>query len=192
MPRAATARCVNNSPNSSPILINSERSSTYFPANGFSITATAAAFRVAGAMSRSISRRVSSTKVASLRIFAFIVVSPQPVYSFDLRGFESAHTGMDSWSCGHDQRQQNLIRSGRIIDTDFHRVEMAANVRGIDVRDGHIEACARSSDFLGGGHNRFRTTQHLAHAIAARHVPQRAVLEFAGRSHNCAFAVALD
>jgi hypothetical protein len=52
--------------------ISSERSSTYFPAQGFSITATAAARRVGGETSRSISRWVSSTKVAILRILHFI------------------------------------------------------------------------------------------------------------------------
>ena len=36
----ATARWVSNSPNSSPIAISSDKSSTYLPAHGFSITAT--------------------------------------------------------------------------------------------------------------------------------------------------------
>ncbi len=54
--------------------INSERSSTYLPANGFSITAIAAARRVDGVTACPISSRVSSTTVTILRMIALIVV----------------------------------------------------------------------------------------------------------------------
>src|SRR5882762_9862568 len=101
MSRAATARWVRSSPSSSPICIRSERSSTYFPANGFSITATAAARRVGGVMARPISVRVSSRKVAILRILAFMVFLSKTVDAFDFRGLQAAGAGVDAGAGGH-------------------------------------------------------------------------------------------
>src|SRR2546421_1663117 len=63
-------------PKLSPIAIKGERSSTYLPANGFSITAIAAARRVGGATVCPISRYVSSTTVTILRMTALIVFRP--------------------------------------------------------------------------------------------------------------------
>src|ERR1700758_3556459 len=68
MPKAATALLASKSPSSSPMAINGERSSTYRPAKGFSITAIAAARRVGGLTPCPISIRVSSTTVTILRI----------------------------------------------------------------------------------------------------------------------------
>ena len=70
-PRASTS----SSPSSSPIAISGERSSTYFPAKGFSITAIAAARRVGGETWRPISICVSSTTVTILRMIALMIVS---------------------------------------------------------------------------------------------------------------------
>ena len=74
---------VNNSPSSSPIAINSERSSTYFPAYGFSITATAAARRVGGSTSapspsRSPQRTSAIFRILATRRSAFIAIRPLP------------------------------------------------------------------------------------------------------------------
>src|SRR5947209_5510370 len=72
MPSATIARSANSAPSSSPTSMSSERSSTYCPAKGFSMTAIAAARRVGGLTARPISVRVSSTTVTSLRMRAFI------------------------------------------------------------------------------------------------------------------------
>ena len=72
MPSAATALFESNSPSSSPIAISGLRSSTYRPANGFSITAMAAARRVGGVTGRPISVSVSSTTVTILRMTALM------------------------------------------------------------------------------------------------------------------------
>src|SRR5207248_7963223 len=53
--------------------------STYLPANGFSITAMAAARLVGGAMVFPISRCVSSTTVTILRITALILSASFPI-----------------------------------------------------------------------------------------------------------------
>src|SRR5579864_7066944 len=195
MPSAATARAVSSSPSSSPMAINSERSSTYFPAHGFSITATAAAFRVGGEISRSISRCVSSTYTAILRIFAFIPssswvsFSSQPVFTFDLRYFEAADAGMHAGAGGHHQREQNFVRARGIIDPNFHRVEMTAHVRGVDVGDGHVEPRAQTADFFCGRHDRLRATENFAHRISARHMPQSSMLDLSCRSDDRALAI---
>src|SRR5580693_3236435 len=68
MPKAATAFWASRSPSSSPIAISGERSSTYRPAKGFSITTIAAARRVGGLTRCPISIKVSSTTVTILRI----------------------------------------------------------------------------------------------------------------------------
>ncbi|MGY4360570.1 hypothetical protein ACVW0J_007063 [Bradyrhizobium sp. i1.7.7] len=76
MPSAATARFARSSPSSSPIAIRGERSSTYLPAKGFSITAIAAARRVGGETWRPISICVSSTTVTILRMIALMFRFP--------------------------------------------------------------------------------------------------------------------
>src|ERR1700694_2532217 len=73
MPSAATAFFESKSPSSSPMAIKGERSSTYLPANGFSITAMAAARLVGGATVCPLSRYVSPATVTILRITALIV-----------------------------------------------------------------------------------------------------------------------
>src|SRR5256885_5316067 len=171
MPRAATAREVRSSPSSSPIAINSERSSTYFPANGFSITATAAARRVGGEISRSISRRISSTNVAILRILLFILASPQSIFSLDLRRFQAARAGVDAGAGGHHQGEQNFVGARRVVDADFHGVKMAAHVGGVDVGNGHIEASSGTTHLLGRGHDCFSAAENFAHAVSAGSMP---------------------
>src|SRR5579864_8333853 len=192
MPSADTARVVSSSPSSSPIAINSERSSTYFPAQGFSITATAAARRVGGEISRSISRCVSSTNVAILRILALIFSSPQSVFPFDLRGLQTANTSMYPGPSRHHQRQKNLIRARRVVDTDFYRVEVAADIRSVDVRNRDVEPRSRPANFFCGRYNRLRPAQHFPHAVSAGRVPKRSVFDLSRRSYNRAFAITLD
>src|SRR5277367_6605773 len=196
IPRAATARCVSNSPSSSPIVINSERSSTYFPAQGFSITATAAARRAGGSTARPISVRVSSTKMAILRIFAFMLLScrpsSQPVLSLDLRRFQAADAGMYPCSGGHHQREQNFVGLRSISNTDLHCIEMTSYVRGVDMGDGNVETSSRTADFFSRRDDRLCSAEHVTHGIAAGNVPERAVFKLSGRAHNRALAVTLN
>src|SRR5882672_2492847 len=194
MPSAATARWVRSSPSSSPMSIRSVRSSTYLPANGFSITATAAARRVGGVIARPISVWVSSTKVAILRMQGFIGVrlSSEPVDAFDFRGLQAAGAGVDAWASGHDQGQENFVGARGVGDADFHGIEVAANVRGVDVRDGHVEAGARAAHFFCRSHDGFGVAEDLAHAVAAGGMPESAVFELSGSAYDRAFAVALD
>ena len=107
-------------------------------------------------------------------------------------GLEAADARMYARSRCHHQRQQNLIGPRRIVHAHFHRIKMAAHVRRIDVRDGHIEPRAWTANFLGRRHNRLRAAENLAHGVAAGHVPQRAVFEFSGGSDNRALAVAFN
>src|SRR5262249_39804037 len=141
MPSAATARWVSNSPSSSPISISSVRSSTYFPAYGFSMTATDAARRVGGWTIRPISLQISSTKVASLRIFAFIFgLSSQAVLSLDIRRFQSPNSSVNARAGGHDERQHYFIGARSISQAYLHSVKMAAHVRGIDMGNGNVQS----------------------------------------------------
>src|SRR5690348_15879221 len=141
--------------------MRSDRSSTYFPAQGFSITATAAAFRVGGEISRSISRCVSSTKVAILRIFAFILSSlgfpllSQTVFSLDLGGLEAANSRMNASAGGHYQGQHDIVAAGSIVEANLHGVEMTAHVRRVDVGNGDIEAHTWSAHLFCGSHDGF-------------------------------------
>src|SRR6516162_3327804 len=117
------------------------------------MTATAAALRVGGETCRSISRCVSSTKVAILRIFAFISIPgvrlAEAVFPFDLRCLQSANSCVHSSPGCHDQHQQNFVRAGSVVDPDFHGVEMTANVGRVDVSYRHVKPRSGSANLFG-------------------------------------------
>src|SRR5882672_4425935 len=96
---------------------------------------------------------------------------------------------MHSWAGGHDQRQQNFIRAWSVGQADFHRVEVAADVGGVDVRDGHVKTSSGATNFLGGSDNCLRSAKHFAHRVASGDMPECAVFDLAGRSDDCAFSV---
>src|SRR5262249_3202753 len=77
-------------------------------------------------------------------------------------------------------------------ESDFHSVEMASYIRGVDVSDGHVEASARAAHFLGGSDDGFGVSKNLAHGVAAGHVPEGAVLDFTGSADDSSLTVALD
>ena len=58
--------------------------------------------------------------------------------------------------------------------------------------DRNVEPRARPADLLGRRHDGLGVAQQLAHRVAARHVPQRAMLELAGLADDGALAVGLD
>ena len=58
--------------------------------------------------------------------------------------------------------------------------------------DRHVETRAEGADLHRRGHDGARLAESLAHGIAARHVPQRAVLDLAFRPDDGALAVAVD
>src|SRR6516162_8417283 len=92
----------------------------------------------------------------------------------------------------HHQGQHELIGPGSIGNADFHGIEMASYVRGVDVCDGNIEARARAAHLLCRGHNGFRAAQDLAHCVSAGDVPQRTMLEFARFTNDGALAITFD
>ena len=53
-------------------------------------------------------------------------------------------------------------------------------------------ATADAAHFLGGGHDGHGIAQHLAHGVAARRMPKRAVFQLARSPYDGAFAIALD
>ena len=73
-----------------------------------------------------------------------------------------------------------------------NRVEMAADIGRVDVGDRDVEAAAETADLLCRRHDRLGVAEQLAHRVAARHVPERAVLELARLADDGALAVALD
>ena len=100
--------------------------------------------------------------------------------------------GMHARAGRHHQHEQEFVGARRVGDAHFHRVEMAAHIGRIDVRDGNVEPRAGTADLLGGGHDRLGIAQRPAHRITAWHMPQRAMLDLAGGTDDRAFAVALD
>src|SRR5688572_28946206 len=115
----------------------------------------ATALRAAGSTLRPISMRVSSTWTISLRILLFICVSMRgstlSIPLADLRGLQPADARMHARAGAHRQDEDDLAGGRRAGHAHFHRVEMAAHVGGVDVRQRHVQAGARRSDLLGGG-----------------------------------------
>src|SRR5277367_1531162 len=58
--------------------------------------------------------------------------------------------------------------------------------------DRYVEARARPRDLLRRRHDRHRAAERLPHRIAARGMPERAMLDLACRAHDRALAIALD
>src|SRR6185503_11067751 len=115
-----------------------------------------------------------------------------PILSLDLARLEPADPRVNAWSGGHYQGQHYFIRAGRIGKPHFYSIEMAAHVRGIDMRDRHVEPRSRAADLLGRRHDRFGAAQGLAHSVSSRDMPERAVLDFAAGADDSALAVSLD
>jgi hypothetical protein len=92
----------------------------------------------------------------------------------------------------HGQREDDLVGAGRIVDAHFHAAEMAAHVGRIDMAQRDIEPRPHAADLDRRGHEGGRLAQQLAHRIAARHMPQRAMFQLAGRADNGALAIGFD
>src|ERR1700741_352484 len=97
---------------------------------------------------------------------------------------------MHARACGHDECQQNFVGAWSIGNANLHRVEVAAHVRGVDMRDGNVEARSRSTYFLGGRDDCFCPAPDFTHSVAPGNVPQRAMLQFAGLANDGALALA--
>src|SRR6202043_2113304 len=118
--------------------------------------------------------------------------SSQSVLSLDLGGLQAANASVNAGAGRHDECQQKLVGARRVVESDLHGVEVAAHVGRVDVGDGHVEASAGTTDFLGGGDDRLGATENFTHGIAAGDVPQGAVLDFSGTADDRALAVAFD
>src|SRR5215208_2297645 len=99
---------------------------------------------------------------------------------------------MDPRPGRHDEDQRYLVRARSIRHTDLHGIEMTAHIGGVDMRHRHVETRARPTHLLRRGHDGLRIPEDLAHGVAARHVPERPMLELPGSADDCALAVALD
>src|SRR5262249_6230879 len=121
----------------------------------------------------------------------------------DLIGAQASSARMDPLARAHDQDQHQLIGARCTRYSNFNRIQMAANIARIDVRQRHIERTARRTDLLGRGHDGQRIaaaplraafrlpTQYLAQPIAAGGVPERSMLELAVGADDRALAVTL-
>ena len=140
-------------------------------------------------MAKAMNRSVSNILFTN---FGTVVQHKQGEIKGSLKPVEAADAGMDARTGGHHQRQQNLIGSRSIGETDFHGIEMTSHVRSIDVRDGNIEPSSRASNLFCRGHDRLRAAKNLTHGIASGNVPQSAMLKFTCRADNGSVAVTLD
>src|ERR1700694_2500098 len=154
MPSAATAFFESKSPSSSPMAIKGERSSPYLPANGFSITAMAAARRVGGATVCPISIYVSSTTVTILRMTALIVVRPRALISVISSMHRAFHCALD-----------RPFRSGYLERSRRHRDHLAMQPQCGAVDQSRSEQFSRA---IGPSFERILnfTTGQLANAAA--------------------------
>src|SRR3546814_4232846 len=82
-------------------------------------------------------------------------------------------------SRGHRQDEHRLVGLRRARHADLDGAEVPAHVRGVDVGDRHVNPRAGAADFLGRGHDGLGIAQPFSHGIAARHMPERAVLQLA-------------
>src|SRR3954463_3662096 len=69
---------------------------------------------------------------------------------------------------------------------------MAADAGGGDVSERHHEPRARTADGLRRRNDRFGLTEHLAHALAAGLVPDRALPELPALADDDALAIGFD
>src|SRR6478672_394807 len=69
---------------------------------------------------------------------------------------------------------------------------MAADIGGVDMAERDHEPRARTADGLRRRNDRLGLTEHLAHALAAGLVPDRAVLELAVLADDDALAIGFD
>src|SRR6185369_1848984 len=122
-PSASVAFFASSAPSSSPASISGVRSSTKRPANGFSSTTTAAAFRTGRLASRPTSLSTSSTIVTSLRIFI-------PLLPFFARpsGARGLHRRLDGESGEHQAVEQLGIEVRRLL-----RQQLAAPHDGLQL-----------------------------------------------------------
>ena len=68
-----------------------------------------------------------------------------------------------------------------VRDADLHRIEVTSHIGGVDVGYRHIEPCPMAADFLGRRDDGLGAAQYFAHRVAARHVPQGAMLDLSRR-----------
>src|SRR5438309_5183019 len=141
-PSASVAFLASSAPSSAPASTSGVRSSTKRPANGFSSTTTAAAFRTGRLASRPPSLRISSTTVTIFRIFTMFSISEpgkhQPIEEFriEVRRLLRQHLA------AADDRLELVERrgrdeQGRLISPgagEAHRLRLVRRV--LDVRPG--------------------------------------------------------
>src|SRR2546426_10348638 len=88
-------------------------------------------------------------------------LSSQSVLTFDLRGLEAADAGMDAGTCSHYESEQHFICPWGISKANFHGIEVTPHVRGVDVRNRHIEPRPWAAHFLRSCHDRLGVFQNL-------------------------------
>src|SRR5262249_40926573 len=116
----------------------------------------------------------------------------QPVIALDLARAQAAHPLVHAWPARHDEHINQFIGRRGAGDVHLHRVEMAAHIARIDVRDRHVEPRPGSAHLLGRRHDRLGAAQHFPHGIAPGHMPQGPVFDLAVAANDRAFAVAFD
>src|SRR5439155_24962816 len=120
------------------------------------------------------------------------VPSSEAILSLDLRRLEAADARMNAPAGRHHQHEDDFIRMRGSWYAYLHRIEMRAHIGGVDMGDRHIELGARPADLLRRWNDGLGAAQHLAHGVAAGHMPERAVLKLAGRADDRAPAIGLD
>src|SRR5208282_2391468 len=141
----------------------------------------ATALRVGGSMARPISTRVSSTRTTNSRICTVMSILRQSaslaksVFADDLLAGQAATSCMHTRTGRHDEDIHEFVAGRSAWNVKFQGIEVAADVTGIDMRDGDVDARRRWANFLGrrydGAGSYAARFKKVAHCVPSRRVP---------------------
>src|SRR4051812_44856507 len=87
----------------------------------------------------------------------------QTVFALDLRNRQPADARQRTAAVGDGDRDHDLVGARRVVDLDFHPVEMAAHKRRILVAEGNIERRAGAASLLRRRDQRRALAQYFPH-----------------------------
>src|SRR5581483_1185091 len=100
---------------------------------------------------KNVNRSLQNMECASLT---------KPIFSLDLVLGEAADSGQRASTVCDGDRHHDFIGARRVVDANFHAIEVTADKSRVLVAEGNVEDHAHSAALLGGGNQRRAFAEH--------------------------------
>ena len=92
--------------------------------------------------------------------------SAKAVFPFDLVFCQATDSGQGTATVRHGHCDENLVRSRRVVHTNFHAIEVATHESCVFVAQGYVERGAGTATLFRGGNERRAFAEYFSYRRA--------------------------